>query len=112
MVIKSEGGTLYLPKGHPSQNDKAVADHLSKVGLVVGEYEPELPEKTLVQKGSLNHYLFSSLKEPIEWNGIGLYRAVRTDKEINGFRNCHVRDAIAQIKFWTWRSKQEKINEY
>jgi predicted FMN-binding regulatory protein PaiB len=71
---------LYLPKNHPSKGNQAVIDHLSKANIQLAEYEPEFPEKTLVVKNSLNHYIYSSLKEPIEWEGIGLQRAVRTDK--------------------------------
>ena len=31
---------------------------------------------------------------------------------MNGFRRCHVSDAVAQVKFWTWRSKQETVTEF
>ena len=31
---------------------------------------------------------------------------------MNGFRRCHLADAIAMAKFWAWRSKQEQIGEY
>lgn len=41
-----------------------------------------------------------------------MYRAVRTDKEINGFRRCHIADGVAMAKFWAWRSKQDKVSEY
>lgn len=34
--------------------------------------------------GSINYYIYSKIKDKnfIEWDGIGLYRAVRTQKEI------------------------------
>lgn len=57
--------------------------------------------------GQLNYAIYSNIKEPIAWEGIGLYRAVRTVKEINGFKRCHVVDGIAMAKFWAWRSKQD-----
>lgn len=72
----------------------------------------EFPEKTLVEKGEINYLLYSSLKDPISWSGIGLYRAKRNQKEIDGFRNAHIRDGVAQVRFWSWRSKQDKVGEF
>jgi Xaa-Pro aminopeptidase len=37
---------------------------------------------------------------------------VRTEKEISGFKRCHVADGIAMAKFWAWRAKQEEVDEY
>ena len=50
--------------------------------------------------------IFSGLKNPIDWKGIGLYRAKRNEKEREGFRQAHIRDGVAQVRFWSWRSKQ------
>jgi Xaa-Pro aminopeptidase len=71
-------------------------------------------EKALIEKSKLNYYIYNSIKdkEPIEWEGIGLYRAVRTEKEINGFIRCHVADGVAMAQFWAWRSKFDEIDEY
>lgn len=62
----------------------------------------------------LNYSIYNSIqnKNPIEWEGIGLYRAVRNDKEISGFKRCHIADALAMAKFWSWRSKREEVDEY
>lgn len=29
---------------------------------------------------------------------------------MNGFRRCHLSDAIAMAKFWSWRSKLDTVN--
>ncbi len=36
----------------------------------------------LIRKSDLNYYIYNSIKDknPINWDGIGLYRAVRTEK--------------------------------
>ena len=41
-----------------------------------------------------------------------MYRAVRTEKEMNGFRRCHIVDGVAMAKFWNWRSKLDSIDDY
>jgi Xaa-Pro aminopeptidase len=68
----------------------------------------------LITKKNLNFYIYSAIqdKEPIEWDGIGLYRAVRTEKEIQGFTRSHVVDGVAMSKFWAWRSLQDEVDEY
>ena len=107
LIIKSEGGSLYLPKDHPSLTSATLIDFLSKLNIKLEAYEPVFEAGALINKSTINYYVFSSIKDkdPIEWEGIGLYRAVRTDKEVNGFRRCHHVDGIAMAKFWTWRSK-------
>ena len=86
--------------------------HLEKANLTIKPYDAVFPQKVLCQQNQLNHHIFSGIKEPIAWDGIGLYRAVRSDKEINGFRRCHVADAIAMAKFWAWRSKLDSVGEF
>ena len=82
--------------------------------ISVEVYEPVFEEKALITKSGINYYIYNSIvsKEPIEWEGIGMYRAVRTEKEMNGFRRCHIVDGVAMAKFWNWRSKQDKIDDY
>ena len=62
----------------------------------------------------LNSYVYSSIKdkEPITWDGIDLYRAVRTEKEIQGCKRCHVAVGVAMGQFWAWRSMQNEVDEY
>lgn len=52
------------------------------------------------------------MKDPIEWPGIGLLRAVREEKEREGFRQSHIRDGVAMAKFWGWRAEKESVGEY
>jgi hypothetical protein len=50
--------------------------------LQLEEYEPKFEENMLIRKSDLNYYIYNSIsdKNPINWDGIGLYRAVRTEK--------------------------------
>ncbi len=82
MIVKTEGGSLYLPKGHPSLQDENIKQHIGIVGLQLEEYEPKFEENMLIRKSDLNYYIYNSIKDknPINWDGIGLYRAVRTEK--------------------------------
>ena len=90
-----------------SLNDETIKAHLDKEKIALLPYEAVYPKKLLCQNSQLNYSIYSKIETPIEWGGIGLYRAVRAPKEVDGFRRCHVSDAIAMAKFWTWRSKQE-----
>jgi hypothetical protein len=40
LIVRLEGGSLYLPKDNPSLNSEAVKNHLGKVGIKVEPYEP------------------------------------------------------------------------
>lgn len=71
-----------------------------------------LPSRLLCEKGNLNYHVYRALEDPIEWQGIGEYRAPRDPKEQEGFRQCHIRDGAAMASFWGWRSKQESVGEY
>ena len=66
----------------------------------------------LIRKSDLNYYIYSSIsdKNPINWDGIGLYRAVRTEKQIQGFIRAHIVDGVAMAKFWAWRSKLDEVD--
>lgn len=112
LLITLEGGTLYLPEGHPSSANDEVLKHLSQANIDIKPFYPVYPEKVLCLPSQLNYSIHSQIKTPIEWEGIGLYRVKRTDKEINGFRRCHIADGIAMAKFWAWRSKQDQIGEF
>ena len=114
LIIKNEGGTLYLPGDHPSLTSEVLKEYLAKFGLSVAPYEPVFEDSALVTKDTLNLYIFNAIKDknPISWEGIGLYRAVRTEKEINGFRRCHLVDGVAMAKFWTWRSKLNEVDDF
>ena len=103
-----------MPKKHPSLKSETVKTHLSAAGIKVEEYEPTFDENSLIQKSGLNLYVYDQIKDrnPIEWEGIGLFRAVRAQKEIDGFRRCHVVDGVAMVKFWAWRSKQDEVDEW
>lgn len=63
-----------------SLNDETVKAHLAKEKIEVLPYDAYFPDKILCQVSQLNYDIYSKLKTPIEWGGIGLYRAVRADK--------------------------------
>lgn len=114
LVVRREDGSLFLPKQHPSLESEAVREHLAKANIRVEAYEPVFDEGSLIQKSGLNLYVYDMIKDksPIEWEGIGLYRAVRHQKEIDGFRRCHIVDGVAMVKFWAWRSKLDEVDEW
>jgi hypothetical protein len=57
-----------LRKDGPSFNNVDIKNHLNTVNIEIEDYPPKFDEKTLVQKSVVNHYIYSQLVEPIEWN--------------------------------------------
>ena len=118
LLIVPEGQTphsLYLPSHHPNLTSQTeeLKSHLTSLGVEIKSYPlVEFPERLLSQKDELNYLTYSKLKDPVEWKGIGLYRAKRNQKEQDGFRQAHIRDGVAMARFWGWRSQRQSAGEY
>jgi hypothetical protein len=63
LIIKSEGGNLYLPKSHPSLNSEEIIGHLQKVNIGLQPYEPIFESKSLIVKSSLNYYVYNAIAD-------------------------------------------------
>ena len=63
LIVKLEGGSLYLPQGHPSLKSEAVQKHLDQVGIKLEPYEPKFEEGALITKSTLNYYIYSEIKD-------------------------------------------------
>lgn len=83
-MVTVEGGRLYLPLSHSPVADLDVVNHLKSLKIQVVIEEPRFEEKSLVVKDSVNFFIFEQIKDKkfIEWEGIGLQRAIKTSKEI------------------------------
>jgi Xaa-Pro aminopeptidase len=117
LLIRPEGEehTLYLPETHPclKKIPKELDNHLKAIQVMIKPYPfTQLPSNLLYRKKTCNFYIYQSLENPIDWDSIGLYRAVRHPKEQEGFRQCHIRDGVAMASFWGWRSKKDSIGEF
>lgn len=47
---------------------------------------------------------------------VAALKAIKNPTEIEGFRQCHIRDGTALVRYFAWLEKQlvngEKVNEY
>lgn len=82
--------TLYI---HSEQITPEVAAYLAALGVEVRPYA----EGLAVQQGRLS--------EPIEPSPIAEWRAQKNEAEQQGFREAHIRDGVAMVRFLCWLDK-------
>jgi Xaa-Pro aminopeptidase len=60
--------------------------------------------KVLINKGEINTRLHSLLKgkTTVDCHPVESLKAVKDEREIRGFRECHVRDGAALCRFLAW----------
>ena len=75
--------------------------------VLAGGYD--VPGRLFVDPSTLNHNLYSILEATftdgrlVEGDSpVGIYKAVKNSVEINGMRECHIRDGVAMEKFLYW----------
>ncbi|XP_013141922.1 PREDICTED: xaa-Pro aminopeptidase 1-like isoform X1 [Papilio polytes] len=126
LVITTSSAKLFWGDGTLSQ---LVIDHLTSEGATVQcrpydsivEYLHELA-KELSESGDGSHAIWLSsdaseaihrasagetvLKKPLdlisEVSPVALTKLIKNEVELQGFRNCHVKDGIAVVRFFKW----------
>ena len=83
----------------------------------VGDFLHMIEDEITIDESDLNYLLYQKIKKPVhEDNIIARLKAVKTEREIKGFRDCHIRDATALIKYLSWLETQLKtgveLNEW
>ncbi|KPJ19323.1 putative Xaa-Pro aminopeptidase P [Papilio machaon] len=130
LVITTDSVKLFWGDGKLSQ---VVIDHLMSEGATVEckpydcimEYLNELAKK-LSESGDGAHGIWLSsdaseaihrasagetvLKKPLdlisEVSPVALTKLVKNEVELQGFRNCHIKDGIAVVRFFKWLHEQ------
>jgi Xaa-Pro aminopeptidase len=96
--------------------------HLKSVELFeyndVKTHLQQIEDKVLVDRALVTSFLVNNLKNSKEIifdkNPVDMLKAIKNPVEIQGFKECHVRDGVAMVKFFTWLYKsigKENITE-
>jgi len=118
-IVTTNGAKLFLKLEKVTNK---VKKHLNSVELFeydeVKTHLQQIKDKVLVDKSSVTSFLVNNLKNAKEvifgTNPIEMLKAIKNPIEIQGFKNCHVRDGVAMAKFFTWLYKsigKEEITE-
>lgn len=83
--------TLFI---HSKQISPAVAQYLAALNVEVRPYA----EGLFIQQGRLT--------EPVEPSPIAEWRACKNEVEQEGFRQAHIRDGVAMVRFLAWLDQQ------
>ncbi|KAL7415087.1 Creatinase/aminopeptidase [Mrakia frigida] len=117
-LVTPSASLLFLPHGHAENLSPEVRHHLVKEGVSVKPYEDVWGTLGELRKGLLGEGkqkilggLRTSLKvaECLGVTNLDLARSPVTDAkaiknlvELEGFRQCHVRDGVALVKYFAW----------
>ena len=86
-----------------------VSEYLQQNSIQVHIYEEisdflaSIQENMLVDASKCNYSLYEKVSKPINSSSIITeIKAIKNPREIQGFRDCHIRDAIAVCKYFAW----------
>ena len=92
---------------------REIPDYLSSNNIHVHAYEEvgdflsNIEDPITVDEGELNFSLHQRIKNPVHKdNVIARIKAVKNPREIRGFRESHIRDAVAMAKYFAWLEAQ------
>lgn len=68
----------------------------------VAQYLGAIDDKIMIDKNEINFSLFQQIKQPIHCpNLISKIKEIKNPREMQGFRDSHVRDGIAMAKYFS-----------
>jgi Xaa-Pro aminopeptidase len=97
--------TLFMDEGKLDN----VQDYIQQLGIevrgyeTVGDYLSQISEEVVIDEDELNSSLFSRLQKPINTPSIiARIKSIKTPREIQGFKDSHLRDGVAMSKYLSW----------
>lgn len=115
LLIEPNRATLFVNDAKITHDVKA---YLQAEGVRVEDYdriENRLRKydeyNILIDPNEINYAVFSALKCSIvrAQSPISEMKAIKNEKEIDGFRNAMLRDGVAMVKFLHWLKKQPDV---
>lgn len=111
LLVEPDGATLFV---HPDKCPESVAKYLKEQGVRIADYGAAFQQlselkgrRILLPAKKTSIAAFAAVDadaneilteaSPLSW-----MKAVRTQTEIDGLRNCMVRDGVAMVKFQKW----------
>lgn len=92
---------------------EGIRDYLADNNIEIHRYEDvdnyllSIEEKIVIDENELNYRLYQKIKHPVHKNNIiARIKAIKTPREIQGFKDSHIRDAIAMVKYFSWLEEQ------
>lgn len=115
VILTKDGGTFYI-------NDERLDDVSRKIlednNIAIAPYDQiyedvkELKVPVLVDGKLVNSTLVCSLENPVlAKDPVQLMKAMKNPVEVEGFRQAHIKDGAAVVKFWNWLEKAMKNGE-
>lgn len=101
-----------------------ITDYLSSQGIsvepydAVGAYLRTLEGTVLANADETNAALYACIDKPLStMTPVKYMKAVKSDREVAGMRDCQVRDGAAVVRYFSWLKKQlsegrQDITEY
>lgn len=107
LYLSSDASVLYVDE---DKVDEEVRTHLSNSNIKLRPYNAvfedahEFHLQTLINKNETNTRLFSLLKGSVlsDCHPVETLKSVKDEREMQGFRECHVRDGVALCRFLAW----------
>ena len=91
----------------------SLSDYLTSCNVQLHPYEEisrylaGIEEGVLVDESKCNYFLYQQISKPISSAGIiSELKSIKNPREIQGFRESHVRDAVAVCKYLAWLEKE------
>lgn len=83
----------------------------------ISEFLSGIQEKIIVDTSKCNFFLYQKIANPVSGSSpISDLKAIKDNREIQGFRDCHIRDGLALCKYFAWLEKEletgQKWTEY
>ncbi|CAD8073066.1 unnamed protein product [Paramecium sonneborni] len=101
-------GTLYI---NPAKVNEQVRQYLTENKIEIKPILDVFNEKfiqTAVTPSEINDRLIEQVEDPINLNAcpIELLKAIKNEREIQGFKESHIRDGAALVHYLGWLEKQ------
>ncbi|CAG9328563.1 unnamed protein product [Blepharisma stoltei] len=88
-------------------------DYLSQNHIEVRPYESAwdylstIEENIIIDKNELSYSFYQKIKTPIHYPGlIAKIKVIKNPRELQGFRESHIRDGVAIAKYFAWLKQQ------
>lgn len=109
-VISAKEAVLFI---HREKLTTEVIDYLKDQNIILADYTEvfdyvkKFPagQKVLVNPAKLNYSLYDSISgtiKEIAVHPVDMFKAIKSETEITGFRNALLRDGVALTKFYIW----------
>ncbi len=113
-IITREEAILFVDQSHMSEAVQQAIKNTADI-LDYEDFGPELQNlaknglHVWLDEGSVSQWIVNMLEKGAtpfyKPNPVKMFKALKNKTEISGFRNAHIRDGVAMVKFLSWLKK-------